>query len=541
MTKTDWSHWDDFKYRRRLETFGIDDGPVIATGPGGEFDGIWFVLRLHRCMPSPNLRYSRPGELTDKGRETTLALGQRLRHLYVDQLGFMPKLIADSDMIYLRATPIPRALESVQQAFWGFYPPNARTADFPPPTIITRSPADETLFPNESNCRRLAGLTRAFAQRTADRWNDTDDMKYLTKVLTKWMPENSKTVAVDSKPRLSGIMDTINATHAHGPATRLPKEFYDEKGRAIIDKISVEEWFSGYTESREYRTLGIGSLMGDIVARMAGSVERNGNDGLVEIGGEDGQLGTGRGGEKDVKLALSGCHDTTLSAILHSLGAFGTEQWPPYTSHVAIELFRRKAWTNPNWTVPGRTSESDAEKKSRESDKNSQSWWRNLFGSTKDLVDGRVPSPEGIARRSLKQLSTEEKEKLDGYYVRLRYNDKVMTVPGCKEVGKHLDGNESFCTLVRNIFLCSMQGLTEYNVNRKPSNPSSTNSRPKTGMKLVPAIWINLLSRKKMRQLAIKSRKALIRKATETYVRRCIIDYHPYLGILSSAEEKIKH
>ena len=32
----------------------------------------------------------------------------------------MPKLISDSDMIYLRATPIPRALESVQQAFYGF-------------------------------------------------------------------------------------------------------------------------------------------------------------------------------------------------------------------------------------------------------------------------------------------------------------------------------------------------------------------------------------------------------------------------------------
>jgi acid phosphatase len=452
MAKTDWSHWDDFKYRRRLETFGIDDGPVIAAGPGGEFDGIWFVPSMYFSILCTNFWFSRPGELTDKGRETTLALGQRLRHLYVDQLGFMPALIAHSDMIYLRATPIPRALESVQQAFWGFYPPSARTADFPPPTIITRSPADETLFPNDGNCRRFAGLSRAFAQRTADRWNDTDDMKYLNKLLSKWMPENSKTVAVDSKPRLSGIMDTINATLAHGPATRLPKEFYDEKGRTIIDKIAVEEWYSGYTESEEYRMLGIGGLMGDIVTRMAGSVERNGNDGLVEVGGEDGHLGTGRGGEKDIKLALSGCHDTTLSAILHSLGAFGDEQWPPYTSHVAIELFRRKAWTNPNWTVPARTSESDGERKARDEDKKSQSWWRNLFGSTKDLVDGRVPSPEGIARRPIEALSPEERDKLEGYFVRVRYNDKVMNVPGCKPAGKHLDGDESFCTLVSTYF-----------------------------------------------------------------------------------------
>jgi len=31
----------------------------------------------------------------------------------------MPSMIEDADMIYLRATPIPRALESLQQAFWG--------------------------------------------------------------------------------------------------------------------------------------------------------------------------------------------------------------------------------------------------------------------------------------------------------------------------------------------------------------------------------------------------------------------------------------
>lgn len=113
--------------------------------------------------------HSQLGELTDKGRETTLALGERVRHLYVDQLGFMPKILSDADMIYLRATPMQRALDSVQQAFVGMYPLSARTASFPPPTIITRAPADETLFPNESNCKRFSQLSRAFAQRTADR------------------------------------------------------------------------------------------------------------------------------------------------------------------------------------------------------------------------------------------------------------------------------------------------------------------------------------------------------------------------------------
>ncbi len=100
----------------------------------------------------------------------------------------------------------------------------------------------------------------------------------------------------------------------------LPKEFYDKKSIEIIEKIGCEEWFSGYQESQEYRSLGIGSLMGDVVARMVGSVEHNVNDGYQEIGGKDGSTGPGRGGEKAIKLGLSGCHDTTLASVLSSLG-----------------------------------------------------------------------------------------------------------------------------------------------------------------------------------------------------------------------------
>ncbi|KAH7406934.1 histidine phosphatase superfamily [Phaeosphaeria sp. MPI-PUGE-AT-0046c] len=411
--------WDSLKFRRRLETFGNDDGPVIASGPGGEFDAI--------CQP---------GELTDKGRETTLALGQRLRHLYVDQLHFMPQLISDSDMIYLRATPIPRALESLQQAFWGFYPPSARTADFPPPTIITRTPADETLYPNDASCRRFALLSRAFAQRAAGRWNDTEDMQYLSKMFSKYMPGQAK-VAVDSHPRLSGIMDTINATDAHGPDTKLPKDFYDPKARAIIDKIAVEEWFQGYAESTEYRTLGIGGLLGDITSRMTGSVQRNGTDGLFEVGGDDGKLGKGRGGETDIKFAMSGCHDTTLAAALVSLGAFENEKWPPFTSHIAFEMFKKRG------AVP--TANSTMQPPQHTTGQKTQGWWSSLFGSSKTFKEDLAPA--GMARKPISELGASEREELKNYYVRIRYNDKIMQVPGCKADGKHLEGDTTFCTL----------------------------------------------------------------------------------------------
>lgn len=187
--------WTPMQWRRRLETFGADDRPVLASGPRGEVDD---VCKL--------------GELTDEGRMSTWKLGGRLRYLYVDQLHYMPSMIHDADMIYLRATPIPRALESLQQTFWGMYPANSRSASFPPPTVLSRAPADETLFPNDSNCRRFAQLSRAFAQRTADRWNSTDEVEYLNKLISKWMPESSRRVAVDSVgQKLSFVHEIIES------------------------------------------------------------------------------------------------------------------------------------------------------------------------------------------------------------------------------------------------------------------------------------------------------------------------------------------
>lgn len=267
--------------------------------------------------------------------------------------------------------------------------------------------------------------------------NETKEMDYLSSLISKWMPEHSKRVAVDSHPRLSGIMDTINATLAHGPDTRLPSKFYDPKGREIIDKIGVEEWFSGYSESNEYRKVGIGALVGDIVSHMVGSIEQKGNDGMLEIGGEEGSSGSGRGGEKFIKFAMSGCHDTTLASVLCSLGAFDGENWPPYTSHIAIELFKEN---------------TDGQNEPYEEDifnKRSQVSRRGLFGSAKR----NESVPEGIERKPMIEFTPSQKEKLKGHYVRVLYNDRTMTIPGCRLPGKHLEGDESFCTLVSTAYM----------------------------------------------------------------------------------------
>lgn len=364
--------------------------------------------------------HSLPGELSDPGRATTLALGERLRHLYVDQLKFMPSILSDTKSMYLRATPIQRALESVQQTFQGMYPPSARAPGFPIPDIVTRSANDETLFPNEGACKRFAELSQAFADRTAVRWNSSSEMAYLNKLIGKWMLADSPVVAVDSHPRLSGIMDTVNSTLAHGPETRLPSEFYDTKGREIINQIGVEEWFSGYTESAEYRAVGIGGLAGDIVARMVEHARNKPS--------RSGESSVGNG--TDLRFALSGCHDTTLAALLTSLGAFDGEPWPPYTSHIAIELFR------------GPNSSSSSSSPTTNTTQPSSSWYSRLFGPATSIL-----TPSSSSRTPLKELPSSDRTALSPYYVRLRYNDKIMTVPACKVPGNHFGDDESMCTL----------------------------------------------------------------------------------------------
>ena len=108
---------------------------------------------------------SAAAELTDTGRLTTLELGQSLRQLYVQQLGFLPERITDARMIYLRSSPFSRTLDSLLQVFGGLYPVENRGGTVARPIIVTRELQDETLMPNEEFCERFIQLSRAFLKR----------------------------------------------------------------------------------------------------------------------------------------------------------------------------------------------------------------------------------------------------------------------------------------------------------------------------------------------------------------------------------------
>lgn len=412
-TRSNEDQWSSLHWQRRIESINDTGQAIMASALNGG-----------------NNSLCKNGELTDIGRITTYKLGQRLRHLYVDQLKFLPATLNDAKKFYLRSSTYPRALESLQQVFQGMYPASTRAKSFGPLTLITRNDSEENLFPSSYNCKRFAQLAKAFSRRSADRWNKTKEMEYVNRLLSKWMPEDCKTVAVDSHPRLSGIYDTINSTISHGEETKLPDEFYGAELRKIIDKICVEEWYSGYKESQEYRTLGIGSLMGDIVDRMTNTVEYNKISESLQLK-KDEFTAVSKDRGIDIKFAINGCHDSTLAAILTSLDAFGDSTWPPFTSHIALELFKRPATIADKKIILHRD-------KTAESSKNTGSH------------ESKFSEPMGNARAARKKVedySEEDQSLFDDYFVRIRYNDDVMVVPGCAEPGSHLEGDKSFCTL----------------------------------------------------------------------------------------------
>lgn len=189
-----------------------------------------------------------------------------------------------------------------------------------------------------------------------------------------------------------------------------------------------------------------------MVSRMVGSAERSTADGAYEVARalNDKHMREGKGATP-IRFGLSGCHDTTLAAVLASLGAFNTDKWPPYTSHIAIEMFRQKQKSHAgtthqstSGTLPSIPPAEDTTVVSK------PGLFSSLFSWGATTAVKVVPGtpPPGIGREKIETLTDNAKRQLEGYYVRLRYNDAIVTIPGCKGPGKHLEGDESFCTLV---------------------------------------------------------------------------------------------
>ncbi|KAF1986340.1 phosphoglycerate mutase-like protein, partial [Aulographum hederae CBS 113979] len=336
---------------------------------------------------------SEPGYLTDVGLQSTQNLGQQLRRLYVDQLRFLPQRLTNAGHFYLRCTRYPRTFLSLQQVYEGLYPSRYRDANKNIAPVEIRSPQEETLLPNEDHCPRLKYLLDHFLVLTAKKWNTSPALTNLNKRARKYL--SSKTDAlIDSHPSVTNLFDTITAAEAT-PSLRasIPADLRTSNVCYTLREIAVEQEYVAFAESAEAASLGAGPLLREMVERMVTTALTTASNGAVS----------------QPRIALFGCHDTTIGMILVSLKIAEPSlwEWPPFTSHLSVELFR---------SAVTREAEGLLE--------------YDVGSKTIDAVD---------------------------YFVRIRYNSRSVVVPGCRERGAHLDGDESFCTLVSDAYEYLMQ------------------------------------------------------------------------------------
>ncbi|KAH0439716.1 acid phosphatase [Colletotrichum camelliae] len=270
------------------------------------------------------------GELTDNGRATATELGRELRKLYVEQLGFMPPMLNNIGMIYLRSTQYQRTFVSLQHVFRGLYPPDVVDQSLQGILVFVEDPKHESLLPPEDYSERFSVLLRQFSERAAIKWDHSLEMEQIKARLAPWMP-GSVSIGVDSQPvKLHDIHDTISAVAATPePGQFLPLELLDPGLRSIMEKICAEEEFAGYAHNKEFRRLGVGKMLQEALQRMFGA-KRQGQQTPTT-----GQIPPGP------RMFLLACHDSAIAGALASLGAMGDPEWhwPPYAAHIAIELF----------------------------------------------------------------------------------------------------------------------------------------------------------------------------------------------------------
>ncbi|GAA5908180.1 hypothetical protein JCM6882_005965 [Rhodosporidiobolus microsporus] len=318
------------------------------------------------------------GELTDLGRLSTLTLGRTLRSLYITQLSFLPPVLTPSTahLVSFRSTNMPRTIESLQQVVEGMWSGvNGERGEGAKVKFAVRHWSTEDLYPN-TNCRRLRELDAASIKQAA--LNHNPELAKLDAVLE---PIVGHPVRIDSSPRANGILDTLLVCRAHGIALPPSIEARAEEVLGGLERAVVREWFDAYSPTSnpsthaEFRRLAMGRLLSSLRQSMQAKIEDPREEKVKE------------------RLAVYSCHDTSLGGILNTLDVFDG-RWPPFTSHIAIELFRR-------------------------------------------------PTPPSF----LSSLVPSFFRPTSPHFVRLRYNSRTLRLPACAAAGNHLEGSEGeVCT-----------------------------------------------------------------------------------------------
>jgi len=261
------------------------------------------VNRLFRKVYMPNREYlpgnCSVGQLTSLGFSQHLQLGQAFQSLYIEKYGLLSSTLNPNEM-YFRSTDVPRTLQSAQAQITALYPSASN------PGIINLNTMDsyfEDMSPNTKLCPELGILLQ----------NTTTTPEYV-----QWVNQNAQfkqqlmsILGVSSFPGWSGLMDLFFATQCHD--LPLPQGITQTMVDAVYQN-AIWQWTYQLSFPMVAR-LGSSPLLNEFINNIRSFIN----------------------GETNVKYFLFSGHDDSVGPFVNLFGLLN--QWPPYASHVELELW----------------------------------------------------------------------------------------------------------------------------------------------------------------------------------------------------------
>jgi len=243
------------------------------------------------------------GQLTSKGQQQHVALGARMREIYVNKLGLLSPVLNTTEL-YVRSSDVWRTKQSAMAHISGLYPLAAQNTV----KLYTQPLEIEAITPNSEACPRISTLVVAALQ--SDAWKAHDaEMAPLMKRL--------QSLTGAQWPLAIMFADVVNSRFCHG--LKLPCKGSDCLSLAEAQQLSkFADWERGALHGGdEIVKLDVGYFVTDELVPNMLSANATGVP----------------------KYAVYSAHDDTLTALL---GAFRLDMstWPPFASHLVLELWR---------------------------------------------------------------------------------------------------------------------------------------------------------------------------------------------------------
>jgi len=286
-------------------------GPRIMDHPIHTFVPYKIVASDGSSFDASNLRGSSEefiGQLSGIGAQQLYDVGQMLQKIYVEDLKFISSEFSPNE-VKVTSTKFRRTVESARSLLAGLYP--NQTSEIP--LVVDR---EEILAPSFRSCQVLK-LVSAMS------WDHPDivtGVKEVREKLQKMMniPEDDKSFHIVL------VRDALFSYQFHSV---LPSQ-YNQQMLDVAEIGAMKVMNHVFTGADGKQSVNILRLsLGRFINRLLNNMDKC----TLAITEEQ--------KKKEAKMLLYSGHDTTLIPLLSILDVYDGK-WPPFASHVIIELYR---------------------------------------------------------------------------------------------------------------------------------------------------------------------------------------------------------